>query len=159
VGDRGAEVVVKLIVEEKGCRLRSREHAGPSLVSFDSSPLYSVVVGICAKDADVIDVLVAVGWWWVLVCAELVASADDAGVKETGLGFVVVADLGRTAVAPWVTLHISWVGWAVVWTWYEACVREMGLKWLSCWSRAWLRGVKCGGASVRRFLSMELRVG
>ena len=83
-----------------------------------------MVVGICAKDADVIEVLVAVGWWWVLVYAELVASADDAGVKETGLGFVVVAELGRTAVAPWVTLHISWVGWAVVWTWYEPCVRD-----------------------------------
>ena len=83
-----------------------------------------MVVGICAKDADVIEVLVAVGWWWVLVYAELVASADDAGVKETGLGFVVVAELGRTAVAPWVTLHISWVGWAVVWIWYEACVRD-----------------------------------
>ena len=96
MGDRGAEVVVKLIVEEKGCRLRSREHAGPSLVSFDSSPLYSVVVGICAKDADVIDVLVAVGWWWVLVCAELVASTEDAGVQETGLGFIVVTELCRT---------------------------------------------------------------
>ena len=83
-----------------------------------------MVVGICAENADVIEVLVAVGWWWVLVCAELVASTEDAGVKETGLGFVVVAELGRTAVAPWAALHISWVGWAVVWTWCEGCVRD-----------------------------------
>ena len=104
--------------------MRNREHTGPSLVCFGSSPLYSVVVGICAENADVIEVLVAVGWWWVLVCAELVASTGDAGVDEAGLGVVVVAELGRAAVAPWDTFHISWVGWAIVWTWCEGCVRD-----------------------------------
>ena len=83
-----------------------------------------MVVGICAENADVIEVFVAVGWWWVLVCAEFVASADDAGVKETGLGFIVVTELCRTAVTPWVSLHISWVEWAIVGTWCEGCVRD-----------------------------------
>ena len=87
-----------------------REHASPSLECFCGIPLYGVVFGICAEDVDEVEVLVAVRWWGVLVCAELVASTGDAGVKETGLGFVVVAELGRTAVAPWVSFHISWLG-------------------------------------------------
>ena len=49
------------------------------------------IVGICAENADVVEVLIAVGWWWVLVSAKLVASTEDAGVEETGLSCVVVA--------------------------------------------------------------------
>ena len=104
--------------------MRNRAHADSSLECFGSSPLYRMVVGICAENADVIEVLVAVGWWWVLVCAELIASTGDAGVNEAGLGVVVVAELGRTAVAPWVIFHISWVGLSVVCTWWEGCVRD-----------------------------------
>ena len=37
-------------------------------------------------NADVVEVLIAVGWWWVLVSAKLVASSENAG-----LSFVVVA--------------------------------------------------------------------
>ncbi len=37
--------------------------------------------------------------------------------------------------------------------------RAMGLKWRLVWSLGWLRGFKCGGALVRRFDRMELRVG
>ena len=105
--------------------MRKREHAGPSLECFCGVPLYSVVFGICAEDVDEIEVLVAVRWWRVLVCAELVASSTgDAGVKTTGLCFVVVAELGCTAVAQWVSFHISWLGWSVLWTWCERCVRN-----------------------------------
>ena len=60
-----------------------------------------MVVGICAENADMIEVLIAVGWWWVLVRAKLVASAENAGVEETGLSFVVVAELGGASCAPW----------------------------------------------------------
>ena len=115
-----------------------------------------MVVGICAKDADVIEVLVAVGWWWVLVCAELVASTEDARVKETGLGFIVVTELCRTCSSRtmgYPSHFLGGVGGCV------DLVRGVCVRWLSCWSWAWLRCVKCGGASVRRFLSMELRVG
>ena len=42
-------------------------------------------------NVDVVEVLIAVGWWWVLVSAKLVASTEDAGVEETGLSCVVVA--------------------------------------------------------------------
>ena len=70
-----------------------------------------MVVGICAENADVIEVFVAVGWWWVLVCAELVASTEDAGVKETGSGFIV--ELCRTAVTPWGAFDVAreWRGY------------------------------------------------
>ena len=37
--------------------------------------------------------------------------------------------------------------------------RAVGLKWRLVWSLGWLRGFKCGGALVRRFDRMELRVG
>ncbi len=50
-----------------------------------------MVVGVCAENADVVEVLIAVGWLWVLVSAKLVASTEDAGVEETGLSCVVVA--------------------------------------------------------------------
>ena len=50
-----------------------------------------MVVGICAENADVVEVLIAVGWWWVLVSAKLVAHTGDAGVEKTGLSGVVVA--------------------------------------------------------------------
>ncbi len=50
-----------------------------------------MVVGVCAENADVVEVLIAVGWWWVLASAKLVASTGDAGVEETGLSCVVVA--------------------------------------------------------------------
>ena len=72
-----------------------------------------MVVGVCAENADVVEVLIAVGWWWVLVSAKLVASTEDAGVKETGLGFVVVAELGRTAVTPWGAFDVAreWRGY------------------------------------------------
>ena len=50
-----------------------------------------MVVGICAENADVVEVLIAVGWWWVLASAELVESTGDAGVEEAGLSCVVVA--------------------------------------------------------------------
>ena len=59
--------------------------------SFCGDPLGSVVVGIYAENADMVEVLIAVGWWWVLVSAKLVASTEDAGVEEPGLSFVVVA--------------------------------------------------------------------
>jgi hypothetical protein len=61
------------------------------LESFYGGPLGSVIIGICAENADVVEVLIAVGWWWVLVSAKLVASTEDAGVEEPGLSFVVVA--------------------------------------------------------------------
>jgi len=78
-------------VEKGRSWLGVREHTCPSLESFDGGPLCSVVVGICAENADVVEVLIAVGWWWVLVSAKLVASTEDAGVEETGLSCVVVA--------------------------------------------------------------------
>ena len=37
--------------------------------------------------------------------------------------------------------------------------RAMGLKWRLVWSLGCLRGFRCGGALVRRFDRMELRVG
>jgi hypothetical protein len=83
-----------------------------------------MVVGICAENADLVEVLIAVGWWWVLVSAELVASTENAGVEETGLVFVVVAELGRTAVTPWVAFHVSGVRWSGLCTWCERCVRD-----------------------------------
>ena len=84
--------------------------------SFYGGPLGSMVVGIFAENADVVEVLVAVGWRWVLVSAELVASTGDAGVEKTGLSGVVVAELGRAAVTPWVAFHVSG-SWVVgVWT-------------------------------------------
>jgi hypothetical protein len=61
------------------------------LESFYGDPLGSMVVRIFAENADVVEVLVAVGWRWVLVSAELVASTGDAGVEEAGLSCVVVA--------------------------------------------------------------------
>jgi hypothetical protein len=67
-----------------------------------------MVVGICcAENADVVEVLIAVGWGWMLVSAKLVASTENAGVEETDLGFVDNAELGRTAVTPWVAFHVS----------------------------------------------------
>ena len=78
-------------VEKGRCRLRGREHTCPGLEGFYGGPLGSVVIGICAENADVVEVLIAVGWWWVLVSAKLVASTGDAGVEETGLSCVVVA--------------------------------------------------------------------
>ena len=35
----------------------------------------------------------------------------------------------------------------------------MGLKWRLVWSLGCLRGFRCGGALVRRFDRMELRIG
>ena len=94
-------------VEKGRCRLRGgREHTCPSLESFYGSPLCSMVVGICAENADVVEVLIAVGWGWVLVSAKLVASTENAVVEETGLSFVDGAELGRTAVT-WVAFHVS----------------------------------------------------
>ena len=92
------------------------------MISFYGSPMCGMIVGVCAENADVIKVLIAVRWWWVLVGAELVASPEDAGFEEVSLGFVVVAELCRTAITPWVALHVSGVGWAGVWTWCERCV-------------------------------------
>ncbi len=37
--------------------------------------------------------------------------------------------------------------------------RAMGLKWWLVCSLGWLRGFRCGGALLRRFDRMELRVG
>ena len=75
-----------------------------------------MVGGIFAENADVVEVLVAVGWWWVVICAKLVASTGDAGVEETGLSGVVVAELGRAAVTPWVAFHVSGFWIVGVWT-------------------------------------------
>jgi hypothetical protein len=86
------------------------------LESFYGGPLGSMVVGIFAENADVVEVLVAVGWRWVLVSAELVASTGDAGVEKTGLSGVVVAELGRAAVTPWVAFHVSGLWVLCMWT-------------------------------------------
>ena len=59
-----------------------------------------------------------------LVSAKLVASTWDAGVEETGLSFVVVADLGRAAVTPWVAFHVSGLRMSVFLTGCERCVRD-----------------------------------
>ena len=44
-----------------------------------------------------------------VVRAEHVAGSGDAGVAESGLCVVVVADLRRTAVAPWGAFDVSGV--------------------------------------------------
>ena len=113
-----------------------------------------MVVGICAKDADVIEVLVAVGWWWVLVCAELVASTEDARVKETGLGFIVVTELCRTCSSRTMGYPSHFLGGV------GDCgdlVRRVCARWVESGGCAGLGRFKCGDASVRRFLSMGLR--
>ena len=66
-----------------------------------------MVGGIFAENADLVEVLIAVGGRWVVVSAKLVASTGYAGVEETGLSGVVVAELGRAAVTPWVAFHVS----------------------------------------------------
>ena len=65
----------------------SAERSGAYLESFYGGPLGSMVGGIFAENADVVEVLIAVGWRWVLVSAKLVASTGDAA----GLSGVVVA--------------------------------------------------------------------
>ena len=75
-----------------------------------------MVGSILAENADMVEVLIAVGRRWVVVSAKLVASTGDAGVEKTGLSGVVVAELGRAAVAPWVAFHVSGLWIVCVWT-------------------------------------------
>jgi len=80
------------------------------LVVLSSVALCGVVRGIRSEYMDVVQVLVAMGWRCVVVRAEHVAGSGDAGVAESGLCFVVVvADLRRTAVAPWSAFDVSGV--------------------------------------------------
>jgi hypothetical protein len=69
-----------------------------------------------------------------VVSAKLVASTGDAGVEETGLSGVVVAELGRAAVTPWVAFHVSGLWIAGLWTCCERCARD-GFEvaaWVGC---------------------------
>ena len=74
-------LVYDLKVDKGGRRLRGWKYTGPCLVSFYGSALCSMVVGICAIYADVVKVPIAVGRWWVVVYAELVASSEYARVE------------------------------------------------------------------------------
>ncbi len=47
-----------------------------------------------------------------VVHPEHVAGSRDAGVAESGLCVVVVADLYRAAVAPWGAFKVPGVGWS-----------------------------------------------
>ena len=83
-----------------------------------------MVGGVFAEDADVVEVLIAVGWRWVVVSANLVASTGDAGVDKAGLSVVVVAELGRAAVAPWFAFHVSGLWIVCSCTYCEGCARN-----------------------------------
>ena len=62
----------------------------------------------CGRGADCCGMVVGVGQ-----CE----ACSDAGVEETGLSFVVVvAELGRTAVTPWVAFHVSGLRLSGLWT-------------------------------------------
>jgi len=71
-----------------------------------------VEFGIRSEDADIVQVLVAVGWWCVVVFAEHVASPGDAGVAEPGRGGIVVTEYRRTTIAPWGSSYISTAWWS-----------------------------------------------
>ena len=82
------------------------------MVALSSVALCGVVRGISSKDMDVVQVLVAMGWRCVVVRTEHVACSRDAGIAQSGLCVVVVAQLRRTAVAPWGAFDVSGVGWS-----------------------------------------------
>ena len=71
-----------------------------------------VVCGVRSEYVDVVQVLVVMGLRCVVVRTEHVAGSRDAGVAEFGLCVVVVADLRRTAVAPWGAFNVSGVRWS-----------------------------------------------
>ncbi len=107
--DGWSDVCVSRGVEIGGCRLGGWEDARSCLVALSSVALCGVVRGIRSEDMDVVQVLVAMGWRCVVVRAEHVACFGDAGIAESGLCVVVVAELRRTAVVPWGAFDVSGV--------------------------------------------------
>ena len=107
--DGWSDVCVSRGVEIGGCRLGGWEDARSCLVALSSVALCGVVRGIRSEYMDVVQVLVAMGGRCVVVRAEHVAGSRDAGIAESGLCVVVVADLCRTAVAPWGAFDVSWI--------------------------------------------------
>ena len=72
-----------------------------------------MVCGVRSEYVDVVvQVLVTMGWRCVVVRTEHIASFRDAGVVESCLCVVIVADVRRTAVAPWGAFNVSGVGWS-----------------------------------------------
>ena len=88
------------------------EYACSCAVTLYSVALCGVVCGVRSEYVDVVKVLVTMGWWCVVVRTKHIASSRDAGVAESGLCVVIVADLCRTAVAPWGAFNVSGVRWS-----------------------------------------------
>ena len=101
--------------------LKNGEYAGSCLIILFSVALRSVVFCIRAEYADVVQVLVAVGWWCEVVSTEHVSSSVYAGVAEAGLGVIVITELSHKAIAPWGSFRISWGQWS-----------EVVVIWLRC---------------------------
>ena len=115
------------------------EYACSCAVTLYSVALCGVVCGVRTEYVDVVKVLITMGWWCVVVRTKHIASSRDAGVAESGLCVVVVADLRRAAVAPWGAFDVSGVGWSgggavrVRWLWdgLEAVV-VLNLRRVAC---------------------------
>lgn len=107
-----------------------------------------VCVRIFAEDAYIIEVLVAVGWWVVVILADAVSGVRYGVICDTWSG-VGVAELSCAAFTPWYTLLVgygflvdvrtSWCGWP------GCCARSFGVRW--CFEGGWAVPIGRVGAS------------